>query len=421
MTRVLVIGDLVDVVAAPKRHFSLVKGLNLAVALTDHGDVDYLTTGPASSIGALTLRPIDHLVPLDSYDLIVLMREKNLIEILDRVPGLRELLHDRDRSTTVVARGDSFAWMGSRVMRQRYQEAFGRRFLRDVPTMFDVVCAQTPELVDWSLAALPWRLRRVLRRRTLVSPMGVPETNHRLDRPSLRRLAEHPTELLYMGRLKADGGRVIDFLRDVMAELGPDFVLHIYPGSFRLAESPGVNRHPGNPAALELLRQQFRSNAITASNVVVHESFDADEKVDVVTRHSIGLDVSPSRPLDQRSRAGNAKLLEYCWLGLAVVTEETVHNSVLVDECGNGVRLPGVPSAVEYAEAVRRLAAQVVAGSFDPALIAQRTIDNHGWSKIAAPLAALARCHDPALTPTPTAPQPHPNRISATTKAVVPF
>jgi hypothetical protein len=386
----LVIGELVDVAAAPKRHFSAVKGLHLGEALAAHGEVDHLTTGASSWTGALSLRSLDELPPLHDYDLVVMMRETNLMELLVRVPGLHDLLVDKKRSTTVVARGDSFAWLGSRALGRRYRNEFERSLVRDAPTMFDVVCAQTPELVEWSLAALPRRLRHALRRRTLVSPMGVPAINHRVGRPNLPSPAGQPVELLYMGRLKTDGGRSIAFLREVMRELGPGFVLHVYPGSFVLPDAPRVVHRPSNPASLERLRQQFNGPVIATDNVVVHEPFDLDRKVDVVTRHAIGLDLSPARPFDRRHRAANAKLLEYCWLGLAVVTETNAHNSALVLECGNGERLAGVPSAAEYADAVRRVAASVAAGSHDPVEIAGSTIGLHGWDGVAATLAGLS-------------------------------
>jgi hypothetical protein len=77
---------------------------------------------------------------------------------------------------------------------------------------------------------------------------------------------------------------------------------------------------------------------------------------------------------------GNAKLLEYCYYGLKTVTEKNVYNSSIAIESGGGIALPGIASAAEYVEAIRKISKRKI----DWRRVSKYTYNNHGWKKISS-------------------------------------
>ena len=121
-------------------------------------------------------------------------------------------------------------------------------------------------------------------------------------------------KIIYMGRIKTDGGKIILMMRDIMEQLGDDYELHIFPGSFLLfneqinkVESYSAN----NSNHLEILRNKI---FMESKNVFIHSPFNHKDIKKYLWNVDIGIDFSSSRPLNIKANAGNAKLLEYCYI-----------------------------------------------------------------------------------------------------------
>jgi hypothetical protein len=184
-------------------------------------------------------------------------------------------------------------------------------------------------------------------------------------------------KLIYMGRIKTDGGKIVFMLRDIIDTLGDDYELHIFPGSFILfnEETKKLESYSANNGNhLEILRDKIFFNS---KNVFIHNPFDHKEIEKYLWHVDIGIDFSSSRPFNKKADAGNAKLLEYCYMGLPVVTERNVNNSYLVDNCSNGIVLNGIASTQDYIDSIYKLTNEII---IDRKKSSEITIQNENWN-----------------------------------------
>ena len=106
-----------------------------------------------------------------------------------------------------------------------------------------------------------------------------------------------------MGRMKTDGGRIIDLMKKIMIELGDDFELHIFPGRFRLPNVPVSVFSPKSSKNLQLIRDRHFAEC---RNVIIHYPFESSKKSEILRSMDIGIDfVNFDRK--QKSSMGNAK------------------------------------------------------------------------------------------------------------------
>ena len=419
ISRCLTIHEMEDFGRRSMRHFSSTKGFLFAEGLASHIESCYLTTGASSTIDGVKLINIEQLRSegLDSFDLIVITREFVFPELFELVPEMLELMIDENRKVIIAHKGDSFGWIKNKELRRVFSEKTGGMVFNEIGKMFDIICAQTIPLSELSKSGLPEKVNEQIKDKIFISRMGVPERapysgrekdsinifknkndycvdywfdlknglalnplcfiEKHISRTSEdhKKYLKEKTKIVYMGRIKMDGGRIFNLMKEIMLILGDDFELHLFPGSFFLPDVPISRFSSKFPVNVQLIRDRHFAEC---SNVIVHFPFESRDKDDVLASMDVGLDFSQARPEDSISRMGNAKLLEYCYYGLKTVTEKNVYNSAISVESGGGVALPGVATAEEYADAIRRVCER----SLDWKRVSKYTFSNHGWITI---------------------------------------
>ena len=166
-------------------------------------------------------------------------------------------------------------------------------------------------------------------------------------------------------------------MRDIMEQLGDDYELHIFPGSFVIYDEltdTTSSYSANNSNHLEILKNTIFSNS---NNVFVHVPFNHKDIKKYLWNVDIGIDFSSSRPENKKANAGNAKLLEYCYMGLPVVTEKNVNNSWLVTNCSNGIVLDGIATVQDYVDSIHKLTNEL---EIDRKKASNITIQNENWN-----------------------------------------
>lgn len=417
--RCLIIHEFEDFSNVSKLHFSSTKGFFVAQSLSKYVDVSYLTTGKSEVNGFVKLKNLDELRKndLESFDLIILTREHVFPTLISKFPEMMALMRNKNRKTIILHKGDSFGWIKQKEFRNSYYNLAKKTVFKDISMLFDVICAQTEELANTSFSQLPKEVCEKIQSKIFISRMGVPNEAPNLAKPNSKvdffankmnycvddypeltsgkalyplcfttqnkketpenfeKFLEQKTRLIYMGRMKTDGGRIIDLMKKIMIELGDDFELHIFPGRFRLPGVPVSVFSPKSSKNLQLIRDRHFAEC---KNVIIHYPFESSKKSEILRCMDIGIDFCQFRPENKKSSMGNAKLLEYCYYGLKVVIDENINNSELVLDSKAGITLPDVPDAKIFAQAIR----EVNELDYDSKSISNYTIKNHNWDLI---------------------------------------
>ena len=428
INRCLVIHEIDDFGGDSMRHFSSTKGFLFAEGMSKHVDCFYLTTGSSSTIDGVRLLNIEQIrrEGIESFDLIVITREFVFPELFDSLPEILELMLDGDRKAIIAHKGDSFGWIKNNGFRKSFSDKTGKIVFSEIGKMFDIICSQTEQLAQRSKSSLPKDVCEKIEDSLFISRMGVPEripysgrdkdkiqkfpskedycvdywfdlkaglalrplcfTEKHVSRTlaDYSKFNEEKTKIIYSGRIKMDQAKIFYLMKDIMLELGDEFELHIFPGSFMLPGVPVKVFSSKFPVNVQLIRDRHFAEC---PNVIVHYPFDSKMKEDVFASMDIGLDFSQARPADETSIMGNAKLLEYCYYGLKSVTERNVHNSDLSVESGGGIALKGIASAKDYADAIKKLKKRKI----DWRRVSKYTYSNHGWDKITSEFLDEAR------------------------------
>ena len=423
--KILVINDIADYHTQLKQHFSLTKGYYFAKGLSNikENEVYFLTTG--KSTGEKLLNFINDLEItkefLDSINLILLIRENNFLDILEKYPLIKNWIFNDKRSDKqkLAIKSDSLAWVYSAHYLKNFRLKYKEHFVEFVAKYFDIVFVQTEEYKEFSTRIIKQRfgsnLANVINKKIFISRMGVPndvpfnfelqnpyDINHNYCTDTYYKLkpntALHPliytlknrahtnrdikhynkekTILIYMGRIKVDRGKILYMMRDIMLKLGSDYELHIFPGRFEL---PDVDIKVLSPKYMDNLQTLRDYIFAPCDNVVIHVPFDEKTKTKWVQYADIGIDFASSRPKNHRSYAGHAKVLEYCYYGLKVVCEKNICNSHLVSNADSGILLNNIATVDEYVEAIKEIKEKDTIKKD----ISQITINDSNWDKIA--------------------------------------
>lgn len=419
MNNLLVISELCDYKKAQKRHFSLTKGYYISLGLSKLVDTYYITTGESyqeNKLNVININEIDELFMQD-IKYILLIREANIIDVIESNKILKEVLLNNKQDKIIGIKSDALVWLSSKAYHKRFKNEYKINFLDFVKKTFDIICVQTKEAKQNGVKLINHRFKETkgwLEKKIVISPMGVPNfdpytiktenpytINHEYCVDDCRKLANdkalHPvcymerykafnkqrenyntqkTILIYMGRIKTNKGKIVLVLKEIMKKLGETFELHVFPGSFDI---PGSNiskfssKYPHN---LQLLRDSIFYDC---KNVIIHYPFNDKTKYKYLQHAEIGIDFSSVRPKNEVTNVGNAKLLEYCYYGLKVVTEENVCTNHLVKDAKNGCLLKGIATVDEYVEAIKLLSST----KYDKQLAINETIKSSNWDLIA--------------------------------------
>lgn len=391
-------------------HFSITKGFELAKGWAEHDDVFFLTTGPSEVVHNVKLtnfKEID-LIFLAKINIVLFIRETNIHQVLDKCDALKRYFDGEHLGTQFGVKSDSVGWVNNKDLRKWTISNYELQAKRWAYSKFDIIYCQTKELYEIGKQFYDGDPDRKLR----ISPMAVPAyvppksdfhnpyLNHKncvstanqmgigkalnplcfsehfshvwIHNGEVPQLEKDRKVILYTGRMKIDGGNIMYMMRDIMAKLGDDYELHIFPGSFVI---PGIDCRTfssKNSYHLQLIRDTIFANN---TNVFIHFPYQHEERFQYLYYADVGLDFSQSRPSDCTSAQGNAKLLEYCSTGLPTVAERNINNCYLIDEGQNGILLNGIASVDEYVDAIRKLASQ----NIDRELAQKTTLGRQNW------------------------------------------
>lgn len=409
----LIINDLEDVKKKKITHYSLDKGLNLGLGLINNDcEVDYVVSTKSFVENNITYINYNELTKnkINSYDFVIIIRECIINEILNKFEELKNFFFDTDRKAKVIIKSDSCNWILDKNFRKYINKELSingsiSSVIKWINKNIDVICVQNKEFFELGYS------NGMNKNRMLISNMAIPNLSIDYDNLINPYLADYAyckdkrklgagdslfplyyvnnpdkfvelknkkrIKLFYMGRIKTDSGRIIYTMKDIIEGLGDDYELHIFPGSFLLynLETHQIQKCSANNSNhLELLRNTVFSNN---KNVFIHCPFNHKDIQKYLWHADIGIDFSSSRPNDVKANAGNAKLLEYCYMGLPVVTEKNVNNSYLVSNCSNGIILDGIGSTQDYIQAILKLTNKI---KVDRKNASKITMQNENWN-----------------------------------------
>lgn len=420
MVKFLVINDFNDINDTAIRHFSLDKGHFMAKSLAKLGhEIYFLTTKHEYTKYGINYIPMAKITNefVGEIDYILIPREPMLLSIAKILPAVRNKLII-DKNTRLrpkfIIKSDSPIWFSNKHFIKEASQLFQIKQSRPLMKKWiidhvDYICAQNNDFCSQALAI------GVPRQSLLISNMGISaepidydalenpyDINHSycIDRTgslgygkallpafyanNMNQICEFNKKkyiIVYTGRIKTDGGKILLNMKNIMEFLGEEFELHIFPGSFSIPTPNGKSTaHSGkNAASLDILRNQIFASS---KNIIVHFPYQHEEKYKYLHFADCGIDFSDIRPSQGRCFAGHAKILEYCEIGLPVVCEEKIHNLNLVRNGSNGIILPYMASDEQYADAIRK----IVSTSIDREYCRRVTVESENWDKKAIEL-----------------------------------
>ena len=411
----LIISDIANVKEKKIIHYSLDKGLNLGIGLKNNGcEVDYIVSTDSyeeNGINYINYKDLDF-DKINLYDCVVIVREGMIEELFGKFEELKKVFFNPYRKTKIIIKSDSCLWMIAKDFRKYLAKELHingstNSIIKWICSNVDIICVQNIEFFNQGIEF------GISQSKMIISNMAIPndsidynellsnnpfDSNYSYCKKDIKKLGsgdalmpnyylENPDKLneligkkrirlIYMGRIKTDSGKIIYMMKEIMEQLGDDYELHIFPGSFVLFDdftNTLSNYSANNSNHLEILKNKIFSNS---TNVFIHCPFDHKDIKKYLWNVDIGIDFSSSRPYDIKANAGNAKLLEYCYMGLPVVTEKNVNNSWLVTNCSNGILLDGLASVQDYVNSIRNL----TNNNIDRIKVSKITINNENWN-----------------------------------------
>lgn len=333
-----------------------------------------------------------------------------LIDIFNKFNELKKVFFNSNRTTKIIIKSDSCNWILDKDLRRYIGNelsinASTPSIVKWINKNIDIICVQNIEFFNLGLS------NGINKNNMIISNMAIPELlidydnlenpylldySYCKDKKSLSSgdalmplyyinnpfkiselVCKKRIKLFYMGRIKTDCGKIIYIMKEIIEKLGDNYELHIFPGSFLLYD---LNTHQiqkcsaNNSNHLELLRDKIFP---TNNNVFIHCPFDHKDIQKYLWYADIGIDFSSSRPDNIKANAGNAKLLEYCYMGLPVITEKNVNNSFLVSNCSNGILLEGIGTTQQYIDSILKLTNKI---KIDRKKASEITIKNENWN-----------------------------------------
>ena len=432
--KILVISELSDYFKAIKKHYSFTKGFGISTGLSKLATTYYLTTGYSQvyqNVNFINIKEVTDIF-IKEIDFILLIRELNILQIMERIPSVEKVLLNENRTQFIGIKSDSMGWIFSHSYLNPFQKKYNRNWLDFLVSTFSMICVQTKEYKIMGLSQIKRKRRKYhskFEKIIFISRMGVfPEyplknnledpytINHSYCCDDFNKLqihkalhsrdknvlsALHPlcytkrnigftkdkgvkyntkkTKIIYMGRIRTNQGKIALMMKDIMIGLGEDYELHIFPGRFNIPYSHVSVYSAKQPSNLQILRDTI---FYQCKNVIIHYPFDDKFKGLFLQYADIGLDFSSVRPDNRICPAGNAKLLEYCNYGLKLVSEKNVNNSHLVTSGKNGILLEGLGTVDQYVDAIKKLRKM----KYNREFTIKTTIDNHNWNIIAKEL-----------------------------------
>lgn len=410
----LIINDFNDINDAIITHFSLDKGHFIAKSLTKFKhEVYFLTNKDNYKLNDINYINIKNIIEpfLSSIDYVMIMREPLFIDIINQMPAIKDKISISCKNRIkpkFIVKSDSALWFINKQFRKDIQQTFPTIRKSEIKSWIinhvDYICAQNSEFASLAYSnGIPFKTiilsnmsieNKKVDYNKLIDPYDI---NHQycvknafamengkallpkyyVDNPD--KLSEFNIKryiVVYTGRIKTDGGKILFNMSNIMNLLGDKFELHIFPGTFIIPSEngDGVVHSARNSNSLEILRDTiFAQN----KNIIVHYPYEHHDKYMYLHHANCGIDFSDTRPNKTKPLAGHAKILEYCESGLPVVCEENIHNLFLIHNGRNGIILPYLATDEQYADAVGK----IVTMKIDRRYCRIITLENENWDK----------------------------------------
>lgn len=409
----LIISDMTNIKQKKISHYSLDKGLNLGIGLKNNGcKIDYIVSSDSyeeNDIKYICYKDLNSDL-IDTYDYVIIVREGMIEELFCKFEELKKVFFNKKRKTKIIIKSDSCSWICMKDFRKYLAKELQingsiNSITKWICSNVDVICVQNIDFFNQGIKM------GIPNTKMIISNMAIPygtieydklvnpfDSNYFYCKKELKDICsgnalmpkyfllnpdkfdefvkKKRTKLIYIGRIKTDGGKIIHMMKEIMEQLGDDYELHIFPGSFVLFDdltNSLIRYSANNSNHLEILKNKIFSDS---TNVFIHCPFDHKDINKYLWNVDIGIDFSSSRPLDVKAEAGNAKLLEYCYMGLPVVSEKNVNNSWLVTNCSNGILLEGLGTVQDYVDSIRLLSKNKI----DKKKASEITIQNENWN-----------------------------------------
>ncbi len=382
-----------DVLNSPNTHYSMDKGLNFARGLVNNNyKVFFFTSGSCEEKYNISfindsILTYDFLININN---VVFIREMVIIEILQKINIIAEIIDNRyfngiNDNLKIGVKSDSPIWVSS-----REYKVFTKNKYKISPTIwarkvFDFICIQSDSFINQakdvgipdnkiikSRMGVPSKLTFNLDFNKLKNPYDYKHSycvnNKKNLGPSKALLPlyyiNNPSELdkfnipgkkiiIFTGRIKTDRGKILFIMKDIMEELGEDYELHIFPGSFfiPLDNNEIIECSARNGQHLVDLQNKIFPES---KNVIIHYPYEHNDMYKYLFFADCGIDFSSARPSYEISIAGHAKLLEYSYLGLPIVCEKNVANINIVD-VNNSILLEPNSNKDDYIKAIKKI------------------------------------------------------------------
>jgi glycosyltransferase involved in cell wall biosynthesis len=386
-----------DILNNPTTHYSMDKGVNFGIGLFNNGcKVNFVTTGKTEFDKENKIKYINNKEItqefLQSIDVFLIIREMTIEEIFKENDILFEILETKYlkkseyKTIKIGVKSDSPGWIMNKVFRNLCREKYKDISKGWARKVFDFVCVQSESFKELGKEMMGSE------NKLIYSRMGVPNTNinfslypnpYKYDHSYCVNEKKSLTEdrayfpnkynenieefnkpgkkiIVYTGRIKNDSGKIIFNMRNIMQKLGNNYELHIFPGSFYI---PAIYDSSNN-----LISERKDCSAKNGShllelqnlftgliNVIVHYPYQHNDMFKYLIHADCGIDFSSSRPSDEISIAGHAKLLEYSYAGVPIVTEDNICNINVVKNTNNCFLLRANASDDDYVEAIKTI------------------------------------------------------------------
>ena len=411
----LVLNDFNDINRANVLHFSLDKGHFVAKSLCNLGHKVYFMTDAYNyekdGLIYISMEKITDTF-VSKMDYIMIVREPLFLEIIEKLPAIQKMISIEKTSRTkpkFIVKSDNPLWSNNKEFVNGMKKFFEINNRRDakkwVIEHVDHICCQNQDYCDLAI------YQGIPRSSLLISNMGI--ENKRIDYNQLTNpydinhsycvadismlerekallplyYVEHPEKIseantkkhiiVYTGRIKIDGGKILYNMVNIMKILGDQYELHIFPGSFYYPIPEGnTTRYSGkNANHLKMLRDGIFASS---KNIIIHYPYIHGQQYAYFHYASCGIDFSQCRPKNVKSFNGHAKILEYCETGLPVVCEERINNLFLVENGKNAIVLPYMASDEAYAEAIKK----IINMPIDREYCQKITLQNENWDVV---------------------------------------
>ena len=431
--KIFIVNDLNDILKKRITHFSLDKGLYLGYGLIENNcSVYFLTTGDTEVQNKMNFINIKeaNIEFLNDMDLIIIIRETEIPSLLENYSPLKKIIMNKERKTKIMVKSDSIQWLLNKDFRKYISNKFGvgshiKFIVKWINNHFDYICVQTNEFkkdadnnkscklfsnkilvlnmaisnihIDYDKLENPYTINHeycVNSSSSLGSDKALIPIYYLKNPEYINEFNKQRKIIVYTGRIKTDSGKILYIMRDIMQTIGDDYELHIFPGSFIIPDYDENIGHlrcsANNSNHLCLLREKIFENS---KNIIIHSPYEHKDMYKYLHHAYCGIDFSDVRPKNTMSKAGHAKILEYCSVGLPIVCENNINNLFLVNNGKNGIILPYLASVEEYINAIKNIETM----NIDRVLCRKITYSNENCVKRASELLKLIKINEPTI------------------------